>query len=176
MSELTAVFAVLGGLAFVLANIAIWSPRKLRVKVGALATAAVFLPAAYMSLSEMLSRPKPVGSEWARRELAEATVIGAQMVEGKAIYVWLGLEGVKEPRAYTLPWDEKTARQLHGARRNAEASGTKVKMRNPFEQSNDKRERIFYAAPQPPPPVKQRPIENPLQHQHSQASPDNPSN
>ncbi|MCH6546587.1 MAG: DNA ligase [Deltaproteobacteria bacterium] len=101
---------------------------------------------------------------------AEATVIGSQMVEGQAIYVWLGIEGVAEPRAYALPWDEKVARQLHGARRNAEASGTRVKMRNPFEQSNDKRERIFYAAPQPPPPEKQRPVENPLVHQRSQAS------
>ena len=176
MSELTAVFAVLGGLAFVLANIAIWSPRALRVKMGALVTAAVFLPAAYMSLSEMLSRPKPVGSEWARRELAEATVIGSQMVEGQAIYIWLGIEGIEEPRAYTLPWDEKVARQLHGARRNAEASGTLVKMRNPFERSNDKRERIFYAAPQPPPPEKQRPVENTLRHQRSQANQDSATN
>ena len=176
MSELTAVFAVLGGMAFVLANVAIWSPRSLRVKMGALATAAVFLPATYMSLSEMLSRPKPVGSEWARRELAEATVIGSQMVEGQAIYVWLGIEGVEEPRAYTLPWDEKTARQLHGARRSAEASGTRVKMRNPFESSNDERKRIFYAAPQPPPPQKQRPVENPFVHQRSQANPDSSAN
>ena len=120
----------------------------------------------------MLSRPKPVDSEWARRELAEATVIGSQMVEGQAIYVWLGIEGVEEPRAYTLPWDEKVARQLHGARRNAEASGADVKMRNPFEPSNDTRERLFYAAPQAPPPEKQRPVENPLQYQHSQASQD----
>ncbi|MHA1153232.1 MAG: hypothetical protein ACTSQ7_11315 [Alphaproteobacteria bacterium] len=176
MSELTAVFTVLGGLAFVLANIAIWSPRKLRVKMGALATAAVFLPAAYMSLSEMLSRPKPVGSEWARRELAEATVIGSQLVEGQAIYLWLGIEGVEEPRAYALPWDENVARQLHGARRNAEANGTKVKMRDPFEQSNDERERVFYAAPQAPPPQKQRPAESPLQHQHSQANQDRATN
>ena len=176
MTELTAVFAVLGGLAFVLANIAIWSPRRLRVKMGALATAAVFLPATYISLSEMLSRPKPISSEWARRELAEATVIGSQMVEGRAIYLWLGIEGVEEPRAYILPWDEKTARQLHGARRSAEASGTRVKMRNPFESSNDKRERIFYAAPQSPPPEKQRPVENPFVHQRSQASPDSSAN
>lgn len=176
MSELTALFTVLGGLAFVLANIAIWSPRKLHVKMGALVTAAVFLPVAYMSLSEMLSRPKPVGSEWARRELAEATVIGSQMVEGEAIYLWLGIEGVEEPRAYALPWDEKVARQLHGARRNAEASGAKVKMRNPFEQSNDKRERIFYAAPQAPPPQKQRPVENPLQYQRSQADQNSSTN
>lgn len=176
MSELTAAFTVLGGLAFVLANIAIWSPRRLGVKLGALVTAAVFLPTAYMSLSEMLSRPKPVGDEWARRELAEATVIGSQMVEGEAIYLWLGIEGIEEPRAYVLPWDEKTARQLHGAKRNAEASGTKVKMRSPFEPSNDKRERIFYAAPQPPPPEKQRPVENPLQYQRSQADPDSSTN
>ncbi len=175
MSDLTAVFTVLGGLAFVLANIAIWSPRKLLVKMGALATAAVFLPVAYVSLSEMLSRPKPIDSEWARRELAEATVIGSQMVEGQAIYVWLNIEGVEEPRAYALPWNEKVARQLHGARRNAEANGTPVKMRNPFEQSNDERERIFYAAPQPAPPEKQRPVENPLVHQRSQANPDRPN-
>ena len=176
MSELTALFAGLGGLAFILANIAIWSPRKLRVKLGALATAAVFLPAAYMSLTEMLSRPKPVGSEWARRELAEATVIGSQMVENQAIYLWLNLEGIEEPRAYALPWDEKIARQLHGAKRNAEASGTNVKMRNPFEQSTDERERIFYAAPQQSPPVKQQPTDNPLQYQHSQANSGEPTN
>ncbi len=176
MTELTAVFAVLGGLAFVLANIAIWSPRRLWVKMGALATAAIFLPAAYMSLSEMLSRPKPVGSEWARRELAEATVIGSQMVEGQAIFLWLSIEGIGEPRSYALPWDEKVARQLQGARRNAEARGTNVKMRNPFEPSSDERERVFYAAPQLPPPEKQRPIENPLVHQHSQANQDSSAN
>lgn len=170
MNELIALFAALGGLAFVLANIAIWSPRRLRVKLGALATVAVFLPAAYMSLSEMLSRPKPVANEWIRRELAEATVLGAQMVQDQAIYVWLAMEGIEEPRAYALPWDEKVARQLHGARRNAEASGTQVKMRMPFEQSLDRRDRIFYAAPQPPPPEKQRPVENPLVHQRSQAN------
>jgi hypothetical protein len=176
MSDLIALFTVLGGLAFVLANIAIWSPRRLWVKIGALATAAIFLPAAYISLSEMLSRPKPVGSEWARRELAEATVLGSQMVEGQAIFLWLGMEGVEEPRSYALPWDEKVARQLQGARRNAEARGTNVKMRNPFEQSIDVRERIFYAAPIAPPPQKQRPVENPLQYQHSQANQDSSSN
>jgi len=176
MSELTALFTVLGGLAFVLANIAIWSPRRLWIKIGALATAAIFLPAAYISLTEMLSRPKPVGSEWARRELAEATVLGSQMVEGQAIFLWLGIEGIEEPRAYALPWDEKVARQLHGARQNAEARGTKVKIRNPFEQSNDTRERVFYAAPVAPPPQKQPPVDNSLQYQRSQANQDSSAN
>ena len=171
MSELGALFAVLGGLAFILANIAVWSPRKLRVKLGALITAAVFLPTAYFSLAEMLGRPKPVETEWLRGALAEATVLGSQMQEGKAIYLWLALEGTAEPRAYALPWSEKIARQLHGARRSAEASGTRVRMRLPFQDSLDRRDRVFYAAPQPPPPEKQTPVQNPLNFQHSRSNP-----
>lgn len=170
MSELTALFAVLGGLAFVLANVAVWAPRRLRVKLGALITAAVFLPMTYFALSEMLGRPKPVATEWLRGALAEATVLGSQMQEGKAIYLWLALEGTAEPRAYALPWSEKLARQLHGARRSAEASGTRVKMRLPFENSLDRRDRVFYAAPQSAPPEKQTPVQNPLNFQHSQSN------
>lgn len=171
MSELSALFAVLGGLAFILANVAVWAPRRLRVKLGALITAAVFLPMTYFSLSEMLGRPKPVATEWLRGALAEATVLGSQMQEDKAIYLWLALEGTAEPRAYALPWSEKLARQLHGARRSAEASGTRVKMRLPFENSLDRRDRVFYAAPRSPPPEKQTPVENPLNFQHSQSDP-----
>lgn len=169
MSELGALFAGLGALAFVLANIAIWAPRRLRVKLAALVTAAVFLPALYLSLSEMLSRPKPVAAEWLRRELAEATVLDAQLQEGRAIYIWLAIEGADEPRAYALPWSERLARQLHGARRNAETSGTRLKMRLPFRPSLDRRQQVFYATPQPPPPEKQVPDENPLQYQRSQS-------
>ncbi len=169
MSELSALFAVLGGLAFILANIAVWAPRRLRVRLGALITAAIFLPTAYLSLSEMLSRPKPVDIEWFRRAAAEATVLGAQMQEGKAIYVWLAIEGTDEPRAYSLPWSEQVARQLQGAQRSAKSDGSTVRMRLPFERSLDRRERIFYAAPQPPPPRKQTPVQNPLNFQRSQS-------
>ncbi len=176
MSELSALFAALGGLAFILANLAVWAPRKLRVKLGALITAAVFLPTAYFSLSEMLARPKPVAAEWLRGALAEATVLGSQMQEGKAIYLWLALEGTAEPRAYALPWSEKIARQLHGARRSAEASGTRVKMRLPFEGSLDRRDQVFYAAPQSPPPEKETPVQNPLNFQHSQSNPGTTNN
>ncbi len=168
MTELTALFAALGGLAFILANIAVWSPRKLRVKVSALAAAAIFLPASYLSLSEMLGRPKPVETEWFRRAASEATVVGSQMQKGKAIYVWLSIEGIDEPRAYALPWSEGLARQLHGARRASNSNGSPVRMRLPFERSLDRQERMFYASPRPPPPVKQVPVQNPLNFQRSQ--------
>ncbi len=98
------------------------------------------------------------------------------MQEGKAIYLWLALEGTAEPRAYVLPWSEKLARQLHGARRSAEASGTRVKMRLPFENSLDRSDQVFYAAPQSPPPEKQAPVQNPLNFQHSQSNPGTTNN
>ena len=60
-----------------LANIAIWAPRRLRVKMAALVTAAVFLPALDLSLSEMLSRPKPLAAEWLSRELADRRIYPA---------------------------------------------------------------------------------------------------
>lgn len=163
MQDLLVLFAVLGGLAALLTNIAIWAPRRVWLKLGALAVTTVLLPAGYLSLSEMLSRPKPVGVEWARQSLAEAPVIGAHMQEGKAIYVWLTIPDTEEPRAYALPWNQQMAQQLRGAQREAEETGTQLRMRHPFEQSLDKRDAVFYAAPPPPPPLKAAQPDSPLE-------------
>ena len=176
MRDLIPLFATLGLLAAVLAHIAIWSPRNLWIKVGALATTAAFLPVAYASVSVMLSRPKPIEMEWSRRQMADASVLGARLEEGKAIYVWLGLEGVDEPRAYVLPWDQELAKQLHGAQRNAEQAGTEVHMRSQFENSLDNRDQVFYAAPVPPPAEKQDEPQNTLQFKHSPTAPGSSTN
>ncbi len=172
MNELIVLFGVLGGLAAVLASVALWAPRRLWVKLGALTVTAVFLPAGYLGLSEMLSRPKPVALEFAHQELAEATVLGARMEENKAIYLWLGIPGVTEPRAYALPWDQQLARQLQGAERDSQDTGAPVRMRKPFERSLDDREKRFYAAPPPPPPQKAQPPDNPLNFRGSQTAPE----
>lgn len=167
MDNLTLYFVLAGGLVTVLANISVWAPRKVWVKVSALVTTALFLPAAYLSLADLLSRPKPIEFQWGNLDLAEATVIGSSMKEGEAIYLWLGLEGLEEPRAYTLPWDQEMAQQLYDAQRAAEAEGNGVRMSMPFERSWDKRERRFYAPPQPPVPDKQRQKDRPYIFQRS---------
>lgn len=167
MQELFGLFAVLAGLAAILANIALWSPRKLWVKWSALATTAVLLPAGYMALAEMLSRPKPIEIEWANKTLADAAVLASRMDEGQAIYLWLGIEGVEEPRAYKLPWSEEVARQLHGSQREAKQTGAELRIRSPFESSLEDRAPRFYASPPPPPPLKQAPSQNPLNFQRS---------
>jgi hypothetical protein len=169
MDNLTVFFVIAGALVAVLAQISVWAPRKVWVKVSALLTTALFLPAAYISLADLLSRPKPIEIQWGNLDLAEAAVIATSMKEEEAIYLWLGLEGLDEPRAYVLPWNQEMAQQLHDAQRAAEAEGNGVRMSKPFEKSWDKRERRFYAAPQPPTPDKHKQKDQPFIFQKSGA-------
>jgi hypothetical protein len=162
MSQVLYLFAVSLGLATALAAICIWSPRALWIKVGALSIAVLFLPATYVSVVDLLSRPKPIALEWKRADLAEAKVIGAELREGEAIYLWLRTPGVEEPRSYVLPWNQKLAEQLHGAQREANARGTAVRARGLFATGQDRQQPMFYAMPQPARPPKEAPAQNPL--------------
>jgi len=154
MEDLIFLFALTVVLASLLAGIGIWSPRNYWMKACAVATATLLFGAGYSSLVAMLSLPKPVGFEWAHRHLPDATVLAASIREGEAIYLWLGMAGVAEPRAYVLPWDRRVAEQLQSTMDEAEANGSGVRMTTPFEPSQDAREPKFYAMPQPAPPAK----------------------
>jgi hypothetical protein len=167
MNDLLYLFGISAGLAALLASITIWSPRKVRVKVVAITMFTLFVPTAYMSLADLLSRPKPANMEWEQRQLSEATVLGSHLREGHSIYLWLQVAGVEEPRSYVLPWSQELAEQLHGARREAESQGTAVRMRRPFLAEEDESDPVFYAPPQPMPPEKQAPSSTPLSYQHS---------
>ncbi len=163
MNHVFYLFAMLLALACALAAITIWSPRAVAAKVSALVLAALLLPLGYVSLADLLSRPKPVNLEWVHRDLAEATVLGAKLQEGQAIYLWLKLAEVAEPRAYALPWDQRLAEQLHRAQREADTTGTGLQLKLPFMSGQDDRERMFYAMPQPANPPKEVPFQNALQ-------------
>ena len=154
MSNLPFLFALAAALAAALASIAIWAPRSLAIKAGALACTVLFMPVAYAGLSDLLSRPKPVALEWWLHEAGEATVLGSQLREGQSLFLWLQLAGEPEPRAYRLPWDQKMAQQLQQALEEAQRNGTEARMRLPFEPTLDAREPKFYATPQPALPPK----------------------
>ena len=155
MNELLVFFGVAAVLAAALANIGIWSPRRLWVKLAAVTIVALFLPMSFGAYSELLSRPKPVAMEWAKRTVPQAVVLGSRIVEDEAIYLWLSLDGVAEPRAYQLPWSKELAKQLHRAQRQAQTQGRNLMMGRPFEKSADELERVFYSEPHQPPPAKQ---------------------
>jgi hypothetical protein len=154
MIELTYLFCTVAVLAGALASISVWAPRRLAFKLLAVGGAALFLPIAYAGFAQLLALPKPVALEWWQANAEEATVLAASLREDEAIYVWLQLKGVPEPRAYALPWHRDLAEQLQAAQREAEEAQTQVQMRLPFEDSLDEREPKFYAMPQPQMPTK----------------------
>ena len=167
MTDLFYLFAASAALAAVLAAISIWSHRKLWAKISAVLATALFIPAIYLSYADLLSRPKPASLEWWYRSVPEATVIGSRLREGDAIYVWIEMADIDEPRAYKLPWQQELAKQLYGAQREAEANGTKVQMRLPFADRVEEQEPMFYALPQPALPPKQVELGNSQYFQHS---------
>ncbi len=155
MADILPLFAASGLVAVVLASLVLWSRRSLRIKTVSVLIAALFLPASYSSLVTLLGRPKPMNIETVAIDAEEANVVAVQMQEGEAIYLWLNLPGVAEPRAYVLPWDEKTARELHEAGQEAEGNGTNVRMRMAPASVEDENDQVFYATPQQAPAPKQ---------------------
>ena len=147
-------FLPLGLLAAFLGSVAIWSRRRLRIKLLALGAVLLFIPAAYAGLADLLSKPKPIALEWAEDGTEEALVLGAALREEKEIYLWLQLPGVAEPRAYVLPWDLELALELQEAMRRAEENDTGIIMRLPFEPSGGRDDPTFYPLPQPALPPK----------------------
>lgn len=167
MDSIRILFPIAVALVAILAQISVWSPRRLWVKVTALVALSLFLPVTYLSLESLLSRPKPVEMDWASEYLADASVIAARIDEDESIFLWLAVAGIEEPRSYVLPYNEETARQLHAAQQGAEQEGTEVKMRRPSESGQDDQEPMFYAPPQETPPEKQHAANGPQIFQRS---------
>lgn len=163
MSELASIYGVVTLLAGALALFAIWAPRRLGVKVAAVATSALTLPAAYAGLVTLTSLPKPARFEWWHDQAAAAVVLGTSLREDQGIYLWLQLPELDEPRAYVLPWNRELAEQLQAALREAAGRGGEVEIRRPFEVSLDDLEPKFYAAPPVALPLKNAPNPAPLQ-------------
>ena len=166
MDNLIGLFGLVVAIVAALAGIAVWAPRKAWVKVSAVATAMLILAVAYAAFADLLSKPKPVGLEWARRHVPEATVVAATMREEEGIYLWLRIDGVAEPRSYVLPWNRRLAEELQEAMREAETNRNGLRLRMPFEPTWDDRERRFYAPPQPMPPPKDHDAGGPQVYKH----------
>jgi hypothetical protein len=154
MSQVMALFGVLVLAATALASIAIWAPRSLRLKVAALGVTLAMVASAYGGLVELLGRPKPVQLEWIQPLATGARVLAWHAVEQDAIFLWLQLDGQREPRAYVQPWSLAAAKALYQAMAEAEAQGTQVRMRPALDSQLEPAEPQFFAEPQPALPPK----------------------
>lgn len=118
------------------ATIAIWSPRNIWLRVAAVAAVAVFMPLAYVTLTVLLSRPKPVDFAWFERHADKASVLGVSLDEGNAIYLWLHVEGHAIPGYYVLPWRQSQAEQLEDTLHAAVQSRAQVVLKKPFAKKS----------------------------------------
>lgn len=158
------VFVLAAAAAVGLGFLAVWSRRGLAPRLAAVALSVALVGLIGASVVELLGRPKPTRMEWVQRKGAEADVLGSRMVEGQAIYLWLGLPGQPEPRAYVLPWNMEVAKELQKALEEAAKNGSQARAQLPYEFSWEKREPKFYALPQPKLPDKPA-GSSPLQYQ-----------
>ena len=150
------VFAGATGVAAALASIAIWAPRPTRVRVLALSITVLFIPIVYVEMVEMLSKPKPMSFEWYERNTTKALLLGTSLDEGKAIYLWLRLDGSLEPRNYKVPWNLKLAEKLEDAVDDAVRNNSTIILENPFSRKSfeDMGDMSVRIVPPPVPPLK----------------------
>lgn len=163
MENLIYIFIASVGMAALLATIAIWSPRRTRIRVVAIVVTAMFLPLGYVELVELLSNPKPMSYEWFKSDAEFATVLGVSFEEGVAIYLWLRLEDEIKPRYYVLPWGNKLAERLEEAVDDAVSKNSTVVIPTPFspkslEELGNMNVRIIHP---PMPPTKTPPFTKP---------------
>jgi xanthosine utilization system XapX-like protein len=132
MNLLLVFFIATIAVAAALATIAIWAPRPPLIRFVALAVTVLFIPIAYLQLSEMLARPKPIAFEWFRRNVEQAQLLGASLDEGRAIYLWLRVDQDVEPRFYVMPWRQETAEKLEDLIDNALRNNSTIVLKKPF--------------------------------------------
>jgi hypothetical protein len=152
------IFAATAGTAALLASIAIWAPRKTPIRVLALAAMTLFMPIVYAQTVELLAKPKPVAWAWLERDVDRAEVLSVSFDEGRSIYLLLRLDGLIEPRFYSLPWRQTVAEDLEDAMEQANRKRSRVIVKEPFSKYGlEERGSISIEIIAPPEPPKKQP-------------------
>ena len=136
MKVLFIIFIALLAVTALLATIAIWSQRRTPVRTLAVVLTALFIPIGYLTVTELLSQPKPMQHEWFKQHVDEATLLGVSVRENQAIYLWLRLDDSLEPRYYVLPWQRQLAEKLQNLIDEAIRDGASVTIANPFSRKS----------------------------------------
>lgn len=159
MDVLYYLFAAVTLLVAIQAGIAIWTPRATWIRVSAVAATALLMPLAYLTLTLLLSKPKPISLEWYERNAPRATVLGVSLDEGNAIYLWLVLEGSVEPRAYVMPWQQQTAEHLEDTLNAVAQNRGSLVLNQPFTRRAEMDSKSLSLEIVPPPslPLKRPP-------------------
>lgn len=142
--------------------LAAWSRRETAYRWILILLGCGVIVVSYPTFVGLLSRPRTVDEEWYHRHVKEARVAGVFVDEGVALYLYLVLPGMNEPRSYKYPWNDenrKLAESLQDALGSEEGkAGVIVPL--PFEPSLE-REKPLTAHPIPQPAVPEKNGEQP---------------
>ena len=160
MSLHVQVFSLITSLLLVLCLTTAWSRREKLYRWSILLVAFALIPGAYFTMTMLLSLPRDVSDEWYHKNATEALVSGVYVNEGVALYLYLVLPGMSEPRSYVFPWSDKIrelAQQLQEALGSPEGQGG-VMITNPFQPSLETEKPLtVHPAPQERLPEKEQP-------------------
>lgn len=106
---------------------------------------------------DTLSRPKLLTDEVRNDEQAEILAFAVQ--EGVAVYYWLQLPGLNEPRYYYEAWSEQARKRAQAMyREKGKDENATLIIPYPFQPSLNEDENLtIHALPQPKPPTKPEP-------------------
>lgn len=108
---------------------------------------------------DTLSKPKLLTDEWRTDERVK--IIGYSWIEGEAVFYWLALPDIQEPRYYYEPWTEESKKRVEQMQEGAE-NKQEMEFINPFERSYENEQpKTIHPLPQPKAPEKrqQKPIQ-----------------
>lgn len=153
-------FLLLALLIVALCAVVAWSRKERLYRWGAILCGVAIIGGSYPLMVNLLSRPRDVTEEWFNRNAKEALITGVYIQEGTALYLYLKLPGVGEPRSYRFPWSDNTrklAQSVQEALDSEEGEGG-VTLDSPFQPSEE-REKPLTAHPKPQskPPIKKAP-------------------
>lgn len=160
MEQHVVYFVLLALLIVALCAVVAWSRKERLYRWGAILCGVAILAGTYPASVNLLSRPRDVSEEWFNRNAKEALVTGVYIQEGTALYLYLKLPDVDEPRSYRFPWSEETRKLAQSVQEalESEEGQAGVFIPNPFQPSLE-RERPLTAHPKPHerPPQKRQP-------------------
>ena len=158
MNSLNWFFFTIVILVALIVSISFKSRKNFYYKLTSLILGISVFALTYISLLEILSRPKPKELEILKRYVKEVTLLHVTWVENHAIHILVRLDGLKEPRLYSFPWDPLQAQEFDEALEKGRENNEEVRISNPFFTSNtEKKKVILYTSPARPLPPKKAP-------------------
>jgi hypothetical protein len=122
----TGAFLILFALCAVLAWVAVFSHGRLWRKVAALLALLALIPTTYVMVNELLGLPKPASTAWLQDLSDYRRVIGYDIREDKAIYLWLAMPDGQESRLFSFPYETETISRLQDAQERSEALASQL--------------------------------------------------